>query len=116
MAANLGDFLVNIKTEADDKGLKNYTKTLFRISKGAAKLGAGITASLGAAGFGFAKFITGVASDTAELGRLAEDLGISTQSLESFTRAFDVVGAGAGEAVNTIRTLKTEVEAFKLGR
>ena len=116
MAAKLGDFLVNITTEADDKGLKNYAKTLFKVSKSAGKLGAGITASLGAAGFGFAKFITGVASDTAELGRLAEDLGVSTNALESFSRAFDVVGAGAGTAVDTIRTLTKEVEAFKLGR
>lgn len=116
MAAKLGDFLVNIVTKADDKSIKNYAATLGNLSKSALKIGATLTGAFSAAGYGLARLIGGTAAETAELGRLAQDLGVSANSLERFTRSFETVGGGADEAVNTIRTLKTEIEAFKVGK
>jgi len=116
MVASLGDFFVNIKTEIKDKNIKNYANQLTGLAKTGLKVGGILTGAFIGAGYGFSKLFNNVAMETAELGRLAEDLGVSPQFLENFTRSFEAVGATAGDAVGTIRKLKTEVEAFRLGR
>lgn len=116
MVASLGDFFVNIKTKVADNNVKKYTQSLTDASKAAFKVGGVLTTAFIGAGYGFSRLLNGVVMETAELGRLSEDLGVSPQFLENFTRSFEAVGATAGDAIGTIRTLKTEVEAFRLGR
>jgi hypothetical protein len=116
MVASLGDFFVNIKTNVADNNVKKYTQSLTGVGKTALKVGGILTTAFVGAGYGFSRLLNGVVMETAELGRLSEDLGVSPQFLENFTRSFEAVGATAGDAIGTIRTLKTEVEAFRLGR
>lgn len=116
MAANLGDFFVNITTKVKDTDAKKLASTLGSLTKSAAKIGTTFAASIAAASYGFAKLIGNTALETAELGRLSKDLGVSADFLQIFTRSFETVGAGADEAINTIRTLKTEIESFKIGK
>ena len=116
MVASLGDFFVNIKTNVADNNVKKYTQSLTNVSKTALKVGGVLTTAFVGAGHGFSRLLNSVVMETAELGRLSEDLGVSPQFLENFTRSFEEVGATAGDAISTIRTLKTEVEAFRLGR
>lgn len=116
MVASLGDFFVNIKTNVSDNNLKKYTKNLAGVGKTALKVGGIMTTAFVGAGYGFSKLLNNVVMETAELGRLSEDLGVSPQFLENFTRSFEAVGSSAGDAISTIRTLKTQVEAFRLGR
>lgn len=116
MAAKLGDFLVNIKTVSDDTGTQSVVKSLGNLTTRASKLGATFTGIVAGAGAGFVKLVQSTVSETAELGRLADDLGVTTDFLETLMRSFETVGAGPEEAISTIRTLRKEIEAFKLGR
>lgn len=116
MAAALGDFLVNITTKVKDVEAKKLASTLADLTKSATKFGLTLTGSFAASGYGFSRLINSTAQETAELGRLSKDLGVSVDFLQTFTRSFETIGVGADEAIATIRTLKTEIEAFKFGQ
>jgi hypothetical protein len=116
MVAKLGNFLVDIDTTVNEKGIISLTKSLGKLTVKSAKFGAALTGAVVGAGVGFTKLVKNTVDETAELGRLADDLGVTTNFLETFIRSFETVGAGGDEAINTIRSLKKEIEAFKLGR
>lgn len=116
MVAKLGDFLVDIDTEVNDRGIKSLAKSLGGLTTKAVKFGGVLTGAVAGAGAGFIKLVKGTVEETAELGRLAEDLSTSTTFLQTFIRSFETVGAGADEAISTVRTLTKEIEAFKLGK
>lgn len=113
MAAKLGDFFVNIDTKADNKGIKEVSTGLDGLIGQAKKL------SIAYLAFKTAKDLTvgasSIVKDAAELGRLSQDLGIATEDLEAFGRAFEVVGAGADEAISTVRTLTKAITAIPMG-
>ena len=115
MVAKLGDFLFDIDTEVNDRGIKNLAKDLGGLTTKAVKFGGVLAGAVAGAGAGFIKLVKSTVEETAELGRLAEDLGTTTTFLQTFTRSFETVGAGASEAINTIRTLQKEVAAFRIG-
>lgn len=116
MVAKLGDFLVEIDTEVNDRGIKNLTKSLGGLTTKALKFGGVLTGAVVGAGAGFVKLVKSTVEETAELGRLAEDLGTTTTFLQTFIRSFETVGATGEEAISTVRTLQKEIEAFKLGK
>jgi hypothetical protein len=116
MVAKLGNFLVDIDTSVNEKGIISLTKSLGGLAKKGAKFGTALAGGVAAAGAGFTKLVKGTVEQTAELGRLAEDLGVTTNFLETFIRSFESVGAGGEEAISTVRTLKKEIEAFKFGK
>ncbi len=116
MAAALGDFLVNITTKVKDKDAQRLVGTLNNLAKSAAKIGTVFAASIGGLAYGFTKLVGSTAQETAELGRLSKDLGVSSNFLETFSRAFETMGAGSDEAISAIRTLKSEIEAFRVGK
>jgi len=116
MVAKLGNFLVDIDTKVNEKGVNSLSKSLGGLATKGAKVGSTILAATTVAGGGFLKLVKNTVQETAELGRLSDDLGVSTNFLETFIRSFETVGSGAGEAINTVRSLKKEIEAFKLGR
>jgi X-X-X-Leu-X-X-Gly heptad repeat protein len=116
MVAKLGNFLVDIDTKVNDKGVKSLNNSLTGLITKSAKFGVALTGAIVGTGAGFTKLIQNTVNETAELGRLADDLGITTNFLETFIRSFETVGASGEEAIGTIRSLKREVEAFKLGQ
>lgn len=116
MVAKLGDFLVDIDTEVNDSGIKSLAKGLGGLTTKAVKFGGVLTGAVAGAGAGFIKLVKSTVDETAELGRLAEDLGTTTNFLQTFTRSFETVGATGEEAISTVRTLTKEIEAFKLGK
>jgi hypothetical protein len=116
MVAKLGDFLVDIDTEVNDRGIKSLAKSLGGLTTKAVKFGGVLTGAVAGAGAGFIKLVKGTVEETAELGRLAEDLSTTTTFLQTFIRSFETVGATGEEAISTVRTLTKEIEAFKLGK
>jgi hypothetical protein len=116
MVAKLGNFLVDIDTQVNERGVNSLNKSLGGLATKSAKVGSVLLGATTLAGGGFLKLVKNTVESTAELGRLSDDLGVSTTFLETFIRSFETVGAGAGEAINTIRSLKKEIEAFKLGK
>jgi len=113
MAAKLGDFFVNISTKADNKGIKEVSTGLDDLLGKAKKLAAGyLTFKLAKEALNADRAII---KDAAELGRLSADLGIATEQLEQFGRAFEIVGAGADEAYSTIRGLTKLIPALQMG-
>lgn len=113
MAAKLGDFFVNITTKADNKGIKETATGLDDLIGKAKKLAATYLSFQAAKGLINAD--RAIIKDAAELGRLSEDLGIATEQLEQFGRAFEIVGAGADEAYSTIRGLTKLIPSLQMG-
>jgi predicted SpoU family rRNA methylase len=116
MVAKLGDFLIDINTSVNSKGITSLAKSLGSLTFGALKFATVLGGATLAAGVGLTKFAINVVDETAELGRLAKDLGTTTNFLETFTRSFERMGAGGDEAISTIKSLKKEIEAFKVGQ
>lgn len=113
MAAKLGDFFVNITTKADNKGIKETATGLDDLIGKAKKLAATYLSFQAAKGLINAD--RAIIKDAAELGRLSGDLGIATEQLEQFGRAFEIVGAGADEAYSTIRGLTKLIPSLQMG-
>ena len=113
MAAKLGDFFVNIDTKADTKGIKQVESGLDGLIGQAKKLGAAYLT------FQTAKALINadmeIVRDAAELGRLAQDFGSATEDVERFGRAFEIMGAGVGEAQKTLGTMRDIVQDIKMG-
>ena len=116
MVAKLGDFLIDINTSVNSKGINSLAKSLGSLSFGALKFATVLGGATLAAGAGLTKFVVKVVDETAELGRLSKDLGTTPNFLEVFTRSFERMGAGAEEAINSIRSLEKEIEAFQYGK
>lgn len=116
MVAKLGNFLVDIDTKVNDKGIKSLNKSLGGLARKGAAFGSAIVGATTLAGGSFLKLVKNTVNEAAELGRLSDDLGVTTEFLETFIRTFEIVGGGADEAVNAVRNLKKEVESFKLGK
>ena len=104
MAAKLGDFFVNITTKADNKGIKETATGLDNLI-GKAKMLAGAYLAVKLA-IDAVNADRTIIKDAAELGRLSDTLGVATEDLEQFGRAFEIVGAGADEAYNSIKSLQ----------
>lgn len=115
MVAKLGNFLVDIETNVNERGIKSLTKSLKSLTKGAAGVGLALAGVTAGAGYGFAKFIKSTVDEASELGKLAKDLDTTTTFIETFMRASKLAGSSTEEAVSTIRTLNKEVEAFRWG-
>lgn len=111
MAATLGDFFVNISSKADNRGIKEVSSGLDGLLDKAKKL------SLTYLSFKAIATVTNATSeiikDAAELGRLSDSLGVATDDLEQFGRAFEIVGAGsdaAFEAINAMIKLRKDFQ------
>ena len=113
MVAKLGNFLVDIDTKVDERGINSLSKSLGGLATKGAKVGSVLLGATTLAGGGFLKLVKNTVEGAAELGRLSDDLGVSTDFLETFISSFETVGGGAGEAINTIRSLKKEVEGMR---
>ena len=57
-----------------------------------------------------------IIKDAAELGRMSDVIGVATEDLEQFGRAFEIVGAGADEAYSSLKALQTFQEQRKIGK
>lgn len=113
MAAKLGDFFVNISTKADNKGIKEVSTGLDDLLGKAKKLAATYLTFRAVKG---GIEVTGeIIKDAAELGRLSDTLGVATEDLEQFGRAFEIVGADAQDAYNIISKLKQLPSAIEKG-
>jgi hypothetical protein len=115
MAAKLGDFLVGITTKVNDKDIKKLQTELGGLAKTAAKVGASLAAGLGAAAYGYKKFIHGTAMETAELSRLSKDLSISSEDLQTLGRSFEIVGASGDDLIGILNSLSVSIGGMKFG-
>ena len=113
MAAKLGDFFVNISTKTDNKGIKETATGLDNLIGKAKTLAAGYLAIKAAKEF--INTDRAIIKDAAELGRMSDTLGVATEDLEQFGRAFEIVGADAQEAYNIISKLKQLPASIKQG-
>lgn len=114
MAAKLGDFFVNISTKSDNKGIKEVSTGLDDLLGKAKKLAAAYLSFQAVKGLVNAD--REIIKDAAELGRLSDTLGVATEDLEQFGRAFEIVGAGVDSAYSTINALIKLSKDFKFGR
>ena len=78
-----------IKFEVDDKSLKKFDAGL----KSATKALAGIAVVVAAAGAAVYAFVSDVAGSTDEMGKQAEQLGISVEAYQELTHAAELNGA-----------------------
>jgi hypothetical protein len=108
-----GDFFVNISTKTDNKGIKETATGLDNLIGKAKTLAAGYLAIKAAKEF--INTDRAIIKDAAELGRMSDTLGVATEDLEQFGRAFEIVGADAQEAYNIISKLKQLPASIKQG-
>ena len=111
MSAKLGDFFLGISAKADTTGVDTFSNKLSKLSL----ISLGVDKGLSRMGQAIKGIFIDTAEETAELGRLAKDLGVSVEFVDKFQRLFMLAGGTAESANTTIRTLQKTITGFKFG-
>lgn len=100
------------------KGAKDSQKALGDVSDSVRKVKNELLTMLAVftAGVGLKQFTENTINGAASLGRLSDNLGISTQRLDAWKRAAERAGGSAEGIVATLKESANEVAKFKMGQ
>ena len=100
MANTIDNFLVGLGFKYDDKGVKNFGNALGNIKSKALQLGALLGTSFAAKNLIFDK------SEYADnLGKFADEIGVTASQVDSLGNAFKLMGSNADGAMSALQTI-----------